>query len=46
VLVSHAITIRAATGEWLAEGELVVLTPQGGSAFRVAGRIPPGALGD
>ena len=46
VLVSHAITIRAATKEWLAEGELLVLTPGGGSTFRVAGRVLPGLLDD
>jgi broad specificity phosphatase PhoE len=46
VMVSHNITIHAATGVRLAEGELVVLTPEGGSSFRVAGRIAPDALGD
>jgi broad specificity phosphatase PhoE len=46
VLVSHAITIRAATNEWLSEGELLVLTPRGGSTFKVAGRILPGLLDD
>ena len=46
VLVSHNITIRAATGESLAEGELLVLTPGGGSTFRVAGRVLPGLLDD
>jgi len=46
VLVSHAITIRAATNEWLVEGELLILTPRGGSNFAVAGRILPGMLDD
>lgn len=46
VLVSHNITIRAATGENLAEGELLVLTPGGGSTFRVSGRVLPGLLDD
>jgi len=46
VLVSHAITIRAATGVGLVEGELLILTPRGGSDFAVAGRILPGMLGD
>ena len=46
VLVSHNITIRAATGVSIAEGELLILTPQGGAAFRVAGRIAPAWLDD
>lgn len=46
VMVSHHITIRAATGVGIAEGELLILTPQGGSGFAVAGRILPGMLDD
>jgi broad specificity phosphatase PhoE len=39
VLVSHGVTIRAATGTYLGMGELVVLTPQGNGKFTVAGTI-------
>ncbi|MGH7353734.1 MAG: histidine phosphatase family protein [Candidatus Rokuibacteriota bacterium] len=46
VLVSHAILIRAFTGLFPVEGELIVLTPEGGETFRVAGRILPGELDD
>lgn len=39
VLVSHGSTISALTGVYLAPGELVVVTPQGGTRFTVAGRL-------
>jgi broad specificity phosphatase PhoE len=39
VLVSHGSTISALTGVSPAPGELVVVTPQGGSRFTVAGRL-------
>ncbi len=43
VLVTHGSNIGAAVGVHPAEGELVVVTPDG-AGFRVAGRIPPTAL--
>lgn len=39
VMVTHGSTILALTGVSPATGELVVLTPEGGGAFKVAGRI-------
>ena len=39
VLVSHGSTILALTGISPATGEAVVLTPQGGGRFSVAGRL-------
>lgn len=39
VMVSHGSTIAALTGISPATGEMVVLTPQGGGRFRVAGRM-------
>jgi len=39
VLVSHGSTIQAATGISPGTGEMVVITPQGGGRFAVAGRL-------
>jgi hypothetical protein len=39
VMVSHGSTIQALTGVSPGTGEMVVLTPLDGGAFRVAGRI-------
>ncbi|MGC1172648.1 hypothetical protein [Polaromonas sp.] len=39
VMVSHGSTIAALTGISPDTGEMVVLTPQGGGRFRVAGRM-------
>jgi len=44
VLVSHGSTISSATGVMPAMGELVVVTPEGGGRFTIAGRIAPSAL--
>jgi broad specificity phosphatase PhoE len=44
VLVSHGSTIQALTGQSVAQGEFLVVAPQGGDRFRVVGRIPPSAL--
>ena len=44
VLVSHGSTISAAVGVMPAMGEFVVVTPEGGGRFAVAGRIPPSSL--
>jgi len=44
VLVTHGANILPVTGIHPAQGELVVLTPEGGGRFRVAGRLPPAAL--
>jgi len=44
VLVSHGSTAAALTGVHPAPGEILVLTPLGKDGFRVAGRIPLGAL--
>ena len=41
ILVTHGVNIRALTGVFLAQGEIVVLTPQGNGAFRIAGRLRP-----
>lgn len=40
VLVSHGSTIQALTGVYLAPAEMLVVTPQGGGRFTVAGRLP------
>ena len=39
VLVSHGSTIQALTGVAPATGEMVVVTPQGGGRFSLAGRL-------
>ena len=39
VLVSHGSTIQALTGISPGSGEMVVVTPQGGGRFAVAGRL-------
>jgi len=39
VLVSHGVTIRAATGTYLSMGDFVVLTPRGSGRFDVVGTI-------
>lgn len=39
VMFTHGSTVHALTGIQPAQGELVVLTPQPGGTFRVAGRI-------
>jgi broad specificity phosphatase PhoE len=39
VLVSHGSTISALTGVSPGSGEIVVVTPQGGGTFAVAGRL-------
>ena len=44
VLVSHGSTISQVTGVMPAMGELLVVTPDSGGRFTVAGRIPPSAL--
>jgi broad specificity phosphatase PhoE len=41
ILVTHQVNIRALTGLSPAPGEMIILTPQGGGAFRVAGRLSP-----
>jgi broad specificity phosphatase PhoE len=46
ILVSHQYTIRVLTGVQIGEGELLILTPKGGSVFDIAGRIPPEDLPD
>ena len=42
VLVSHGVTIRAATGTYLSMGEFVVLTPKGSGKFDVVGTVTVG----
>lgn len=44
VLVTHGANILALTGILPAPGEFVVLTPEGGGRFRIAGRLAPAAL--
>jgi len=44
ILVTHQVNIRALTGLFPAPGEMIILTPQGNGAFRVAGRLAPAAL--
>ena len=41
VLVTHGSTTAALTGVSPAQGEIVILTPLGGTQFRVAGRLAP-----
>ncbi len=41
ILVTHQVNITALTGLFPAQGEMVVLTPQGDGTFRIAGRLPP-----
>lgn len=41
ILVTHGANIAALTGISPAQGEMVVLTPQGNGTFRVAGRLAP-----
>ena len=41
ILVTHQVNITALTGIFPAQGEMVVLTPQGNGTFRIAGRLPP-----
>ena len=41
VLVTHQVNITALTKISPAQGEMVVLTPQGDGKFRVAGRLAP-----
>ena len=45
ILVTHQVNITALTGIAPAAGEMVILTPQGESTFRLAGRLPPTAFG-
>jgi len=44
VLVTHFVTVQDATGERIAEGELVVFTPRGDGQFTSVGRLAPGGL--
>jgi broad specificity phosphatase PhoE len=44
VLVTHQSPIRLLTGEKVAEGEMLILTPKGNGKFEIAGRIPPEEL--
>jgi hypothetical protein len=44
ILVTHQVNIAALTGISPAAGEMVILTPQGDSTFRLAGRLPPTVL--
>jgi len=44
VLVTHQVNITALTGIVPATGEMVILTPQPGGDFRVAGRLGPAAF--
>src|SRR3990172_12150082 len=41
ILVTPQVKITALTGVFPAQGEVVVLTPQGNGTFRIAGRLPP-----
>ena len=41
VLFTHGSTIAAFTGINPAPAEIVIVTPEGGERFRVAGRIAP-----
>src|SRR3972149_4828966 len=41
ILGTHQVNITALTGVFPAQGEVVVLTPQGNGTFRIAGRLPP-----
>jgi phosphohistidine phosphatase SixA len=44
ILVTHQVNIAALTGIAPAAGEMIILTPQGDSTFRLAGRLPPTTL--
>jgi hypothetical protein len=44
VLMTHGANILALTGVNPAPAEFVVLIPEGGGRFSVAGRVPPTAL--
>ena len=44
VLITHGANILAVTGISPVPGEFVVLTPEAGGTFRVAGRLAPAAL--
>lgn len=44
VLVTHQYPVRLLTGEKIAEGEMLILTPRGHGEFDIAGRIPPEEL--
>lgn len=44
VLITHGVNVSALLGFVPAPGELVVVTPDGGGGFRVAGRLLPSAL--
>jgi phosphohistidine phosphatase SixA len=39
ILVTHQVNIAALTGIWPRPGEMVVLTPEEGGTFRIAGRL-------
>jgi broad specificity phosphatase PhoE len=43
ILVTHGVNISVLTGILPAQGEMVLLTPRGNGAFRVAGRLRPAA---
>ena len=43
-MVSHGSTISQVTGVMPAMGEFLVVTPEGGGRFTVAGRMPLAAL--
>lgn len=43
ILVTHGVNISALTGILPAQGEMVLLSPQGSGAFRMAGRLRPAA---
>ena len=44
ILVTHQVNITALTGISPVAGEMVILTPQGDSTFRLVGRLPPTVL--
>ncbi|HEU5320333.1 MAG TPA: histidine phosphatase family protein, partial [Methylomirabilota bacterium] len=44
VLVTHGANVLPLTGIQPAPGELVVLAPEGGGRFRVAGRLAPASI--
>jgi len=46
ILVTHGVNISALTGILPAQGEMVLLSPQGNGAFRVAGRLRPAAASE
>jgi phosphohistidine phosphatase SixA len=43
ILVTHQVNVTALTGIFPAQGEMVVITPGDGGAFRVVGRLSPAA---